>query len=339
MAYANLLGVATANRAEVFKRFRDFVCRRNGSYDYSTTGIGWTLHDAVYAVSQDTISTNDYFVVKSVGEDGTQDMYFKVQYLANYIFVSGWLYWNNSTHAGIQQYGATNNWSIADADVPILWIYGDLNSVFGISRQNSGSSTYYPIFFGMLRDSIYDPTVVTSSGTITAGSSVVINVGTVPATWRLGDRLFIRDLTRIDRTSAAITAKDASTVTITVAYSYNAGAKLSQEMNYFVNNGTSFSSGVMMLVDHGGNKSTAFGGLSASPYILGAGYPEPLNSEHLVDLVGCMSLAGGLPGFFPNVWIRNSTPLVNLDLHQLTDGTNVRVFTLYNNNYVVIKEV
>jgi len=338
MAYANLVNIPCANRAEVFKRFRDFVCKRNGSYDYSTTGIGWTLHDSFYAVNQDTISTNDYFVIKSVGESGNEDLYFKVAYVANYISISGYLYWNNSTHVGVQLYGGTNNWSISDTDVPILWIYGNLNAVYGISRQNSGSILYYPAFFGMLTDSLYDPTVVTSTAAITAGSSVVIDVGTVPATWRVGDRLFIRDLTRIDRTAAVITAKSASTVTITVAYSYNAGAKLSQEMPYFVNNGFSFNSGVAVLVDHAGTKGAGFSGVTASPYLLSAA-PDPLNSEHVLDQVGCASLASGFIGYFPHVWIRQSTPLVNLDLHQLTDGTNVRVFTLYSSNYVVIKEV
>jgi len=339
MAYANLLGVETANRAEVFKRFRDFVCRRNGSYDYSTTGIGWTLHDAVYAVDQDQISINDYFVIKSIGESGNEDLYFKVINIANYISIIGYLYWNNTTHTGVQAYGSGSNWNVGDTAVPVIWVYGDLDAVFLLSRPSNVSVNFVPSSFGILSNPLYDKTVAVSSGALTAGTDVVIDVGTVPSTWRIGDKLFLRDNVRVDRTDAGITAKTSSTVTITLSYSYNAGVKISQELAYFCNGGAQLNATYNVLCSHAGTKGVSYSGITWNSGILGYGYPEVLNAEHLLVPFMLVNLAIGYAGELPHIYARHTSGLTPLDLHQLVDGTNVRVFNIYNGNYAVIKEV
>ena len=67
MAYANLIKQPCNNVAEIFKHCRDFVCRRNGSYDYSTSGIGWSLVDSSYATDEHNPASGDWFVVYSAG--------------------------------------------------------------------------------------------------------------------------------------------------------------------------------------------------------------------------------------------------------------------------------
>lgn len=336
MAYCNLISQACANRAEVFKRFRDFLCRRNGSYDYSATGIGWTLHDSNYAVDEDTISTNDWFVVYSPGESGNDDLYFRCTYLANYIKVEGFLYWNAGTHAGVQQYNTANNWSIADADVPILWIYGDLDSVLGISRQNSSSANYYPVTFGKATNTKYSQDTVTCAGSLSAGSGVSINVGTVPASWQAGDRVFIRDQARIDRIT--IISKTSSAIVADLAYSYAAGAKLCADLGYHCAMGTYLSYGCMVLIDHAGNKSQNMNGWSNAGTIHSTNYPDPLNSEHFVVPIYLSSATNGYIGELKHVWLRNASGLTALNAYADRDGNQYRAFSVTGGSYVV-KEV
>ena len=52
MAYVNLVNRTISGIPEYFQIFRDFVCKLDGgTYDYSTTGIGWTLVDEYHALS------------------------------------------------------------------------------------------------------------------------------------------------------------------------------------------------------------------------------------------------------------------------------------------------
>lgn len=336
MAYRNLISQACANRAEVFKRFRDFVCRRNGSYDYSTTGIGWTLHDSNYAVDQNNIRTNDWFVIYSPGESGGDDLYFRCTYLTNYIKIEGFLNWNASTNAGVQQYNTASNWSIADADVPILWIYGDLDSIFGISRQKSGSSNYYPVAFGKATNTKYSQATVTCSGALSAGSGVTINVGTVPASWQAGDKVFIRDQDRIDLIT--ISSKTASAIVADLANSYAAGAKLCADLGYHCALGTYLAYGCIVLIDHAGNKSQNMNGWSNDGTIHSTNYPDPLNSEHFVVPIYLSSATNGYIGELKNVWQRHTSGLTAGNAYADRDGNQYRAFALVGGNYVV-KEV
>jgi len=337
MSYANLVALSCANRAEVFKRFRDFVCKRNGSYDYSTDGIGWTLHDAVYATDEDTIATNDYFVIYSAGESGTEDLYFKCTYKANYILIQGYLYWNNSTHAGVTAYNASDNWNIPDAAVPVLWVYGDLDQVLGISRETSVSTNFYPVVFGVAVETMYDRETVTCAGALSSGADQVIDVGTVPSHWWVGQKIFIRDTANI--AVITISAKTASTITATLATNYLAGAKLAADVVYFCPSANNMASTLYRLIDHAGVKSGLGPAWVANTGLASSGYPEVLNSEHILTEFYSASAAQGYLGQLKNVFLRHTSGITALDVHQLRSGLNGRAFTLYNSMPVWVKEV
>ena len=113
MAYANLLEQACTDKEEVFQRLRDFICKRNGTYDYSSTGIGWTLHDAVYATDEDNCASGDYFVIYSAGEGTKEDMYFLVTWATNYINFVAYQSWDNSAHSGSTNKCTGNKWPVS----------------------------------------------------------------------------------------------------------------------------------------------------------------------------------------------------------------------------------
>jgi len=338
VAYKNLVGLQTANRAEVFKRFRDFVCKRNGSYDYSVDGIGWTLHDAVYAVDQDTINTNDYFVIYSPGESGDEDLYFKCTYVANYIQIIGFLYWNNTTHAGVQQYNSSpNNFSIADTDVPVLWIYGDLDAIFAISRKTATDDIFNPVVFGMTTNTLYSQEVFTCAGALSSGADRVIDIGTVPADWQVGHNVFIRDTANIARIT--ITARTASTITATLATNYLAGAKLSADLGYFCISGNSFNYQNKFLIDHYGNKNSSGDRWNYNSTVLGYGYPDKMRSEAIVTPLYTGIINNGYLGELKNTYARGSTAMVDLNVYQFPSGLTVRAFTTPGSFYLCVKEV
>lgn len=221
MAYANLISQACTNNAEVFKRARDFLCKRNGSYDYSSTGIGWTLHDAVYATDQDSVAFGDYFVAYSPGEDGDQDLYIKITYASGYINVHSYLYWNNSTHAGVTAATTASNWTNTNSAAATIWVYGDLDGVVFISKY---SSTYYAVIAGHCPESSFATGVATSSGAVSSGSNVVVTVDVVPSGFTSGRKIYIRDNANIE--IVTISSISGSDITLSsVAASYSSGCK------------------------------------------------------------------------------------------------------------------
>lgn len=336
MAYRNLLGIECANRAEVFKRFRDFVCRRNGSYDYSTTGIGWTLHDSYYATDENNVATNDWFVIYSAGENGHDDIYYKVTLSSTTgIKITGYLYWDASTNSGTQGYAVWENWSIPDAYVPVLWVYGDLDQVFSVTRENTSSSTYTATLFGVAVNPMYSRDVATCSGALTAGTDVSINVGTVPSSWKVGQKIFIRDTVNVARIT--ITAKTASTITATLATDYLAGAKLTAELNYFAPSSTTFTSSPYSLITHAGTKAADMGSWQNSVGIPGFS-PETLNADLLIVPYYSYVTSVGYHGELKHVF-KSSSAHSALTLYQdVADGTSYRAFTI-GSNYVAVKEV
>jgi len=239
MAYRNLISQSCASNTEVFRRFRDFLCKRNnaGYWDYSTSGIGWTLHDAVYAVDENTISNNDYFVAYSRGEDNNQDIYMKCTFIGTGINIAGFLYWNATTHIGTTTYYFAGNWPQVAATAATLWVYGDLDSVVPIAHYNT---TTYGSFFGHMPESQFATTVATSSLAVSAGSNVVVALSAVPSGWVVGRKVFIRDNANIER----ITITNINGVNVTfssIVASYSAGCKFQGEVSYQVCGGGSFS--------------------------------------------------------------------------------------------------
>jgi len=329
MSAANLLAQSCNNPKETFMRFRDFMCKRNGTYDYSTTGIGWTLHDSSYAVNEDTISVNDYFVMYSAGEDGLRNMYFKIQYVSGYINILGFLYWNAGTHAGVHQFGAANSWTNPLDTNNILWVYGDLDAFCGIAKY---SASYNAGQGGWCPDSPTSQEITTSAGAITAGSSVIVSFTAVPAEWAVGTKLFVRDTANIERVNiSAISGTDVTFTTFVASYS--AGCTFCLEENTFVSTQNANSSHYV-LIDHSGAKN---GSVSPdNPGIAGLASGSGLTGKYPAKKVH-LSSATTLIGPLKNQLAAIST-FTSETTHTLgADG--YRFFNLYSARYALIKEV
>ena len=338
MAYKNLIGIACADRGEVFKRLRDFVCKRNGSYDYSLTGIGWTLFDSFYTTDQNTISINDWFVVYSPGESGNEDLYFRVTFVSNYLKIEGFLYWDAVANVGVQQYNTLANWYMTDALAPVLWVYGDLDFVLPVHRESTTSSNFYVTPFGKAI-SLYNDVVATSAAALPAAAGVIIDVGTVPvgAGWVVGKKLFIRDTAKID--IITITAVSATTVTADLAFSYLAGAKLSADIAYYVSTGYQVMTAVNCLIAHNGAKSITVNGFSNDNAVATNCSPDSLNADHIFQNLHCSAPTYGYLGIMRHVLKGPAAGLTNLDITAHADGNNYRVFSLMSGMPILIKEV
>lgn len=229
MAYKRLSGVSLNNPKETFQHIRDFLCQLNGIADYSTAGVGWTLHDAVYAVSSSNISINDYFVIASTGEDGNRQLFFRFIYVNGYITVYGYLNWNNTTHTGTHLYGTSSSWTNTDATNNVLFIYSDLDAFVCIARY---SSSYNAQLGGWCPESRRSTTVTTIGAAISSGSNVVVTFASVPTGWDVGDRVFMYDNANIERVQINnISGNDVTFATI--ASSYASGAKFIMEDTYY----------------------------------------------------------------------------------------------------------
>jgi hypothetical protein len=330
MAYANLIAVSCNNPIETFVRFRDFMCKRNGTYDYSTTGIGWTLHDAVYAVNENTISINDYFVMYSPGEDGQRDLYFKVLYKSGYIDIIGYLYWNNTTHAGVQSYGTINNWQNTLSTNNVMWVYGDLDNFIGIAKY---ATNYNAGFGGWMPDSPISQAVTVAPDAITAGSSVAVTFTAVPGEWAVGTKLFVRDTANIERVVIAEIAGDIVTFTAFVA-SYAAGSKFALENTNYVVNSANAAGSIALQIDHAGTKNSAVN--PDNSMVTGPASGDSLSGKYTAKRIFYSTTA---------TWIgpiKNQLSTISSFTSESTHtggATNYRFFFLYSGRNVLIEEV
>lgn len=330
MSYKNLVLQACADKAELFCRLRDFLCARNGTYDYSTTGIGWTLHDTSYATDENNPQSGDWFVAKSAGEGGGDDLYFKFTWVSGYIAIYGFLYWDAASHAGTHQYNSSNNWWIADTGSYELSVYGDLDFVVCVESVNA--SYDYICYFGKLTDTVYDTTVATCASALTSGSDVSITLDAVPSSWQAGNRIFIRDSSRID----LITIKTISgnTITTDLSYAYAAGSKLAECVPYVCQ--SSYSNlNCYAAVGHSTTTS-----LSAYEYYANFSTsvdPDKLNDDYIA-MPCCIAGADTYVGQLPSVWRIGVGTLT--EKSALTgDSFSARYFKFYSSIYLLIKEV
>ena len=243
MAYANLIKQPCNNVAEIFKHFRDFVCRRNGSYDYSTSGIGWSLVDSSYATDEHNPASGDWFVVYSAGEGGQDDMYYRFTYAgeSGSFWMSGFLSWDSSSHSGTKQYGGFSPYhpifTVTAGAVASILIYGDLDHVCVIPNYTGGRADGFS--FGRCIDGPYNQEIVSTVSPVSAGTDVQITLSAVPSCGFEQFRyIYIRDATNIE----IIRIKNISgnIVTADLTNSYASGAKLQADLTYICNNTTNF---------------------------------------------------------------------------------------------------
>jgi len=274
MAYANLTGIACADKTEFFCRMRDFICKRNGTYDYSATGIGWTLHDSSYGVDEDNPAANDWYVIYSAGENSDEDLYFRIFWTATNIYINGYQAWNATAHTGGNRYvTSTTNWNVADADTPTLYVYGDMDSLACLKWLAAGTDLRV-ITFGKADKPFeaLDDEVANCSSTLTAGADVSITVDAVPAGWAVDREIFIRTThnnatatVKIEKTT--IKTLVGLTITADLSNNYTADSKLSDHIGYFCQN--TYGIGVTnLLIDPNGTVGTSATTIAANTYIV-----------------------------------------------------------------------
>lgn len=214
MAYHSVSGTAN-NTADMLVRLKDFL----------VTTCGWTLHDDGSALS------DPYYVLKSVGESGMEDIY--IQFIndasADCISVKGSLYWNASTHTGVKMAHSSGTTVISTKDSAqfLYWLYGDLDHVFVVTKI---TATYYGHYSGIIKR-YWSGAVAITQAAVNAGSNVAIQVNDA-SLFNSGSHYIIKDDANIERVQ--VTARDTESTpnTITVASlaaAYASGAKVGED--------------------------------------------------------------------------------------------------------------
>lgn len=341
MSYVNLVNQNCAGfTEEAFQRMRDFICKRNGTYDYLTTGIGWTLHDSHYTVDEDNCQIGDWFVVKSVGEDGKQDLYYKFKWHeADHISFQGMLYWNAATDTPVVPYPTTDTSDVLMCDDDLafpLWIYGDLDQVAIITKM---PTNYYGALLGTVRDLPYDTTLATCAGALSSGSdiSIIVDIA-LPSEWAVDRYLFIRDTAGIDKIKIKTLNAGTKTITADLAHSFLAGSKLCADLCYQVSVANQFGATPYGLINHAGTEATQLYKITSS--LSTYSNPDEMNQEPVGECIVVATNSIGYMGKIKNAYKLGAIPgMTSEDVYTDLDGTDWRVFYFYSNYWAMIKEV
>ena len=346
MSYANLTDITCTDKIEFFTRMRDFICKRNGTYDYFATGIGWTLHDFSYAVDEDNPAINDWFVIYSAGEGTKDDLYFKCTWISGYLKFEGYQSWDSTTHAGsTNKYNIANNFTISETGTYILWLYGDLDGIYVIN--NLLVANCYGVNFGKLAPGWDDLTgeIAFCSSALTAGSDVSITVDSAPAEWAVGREIFIRTthndaMTTVKIEKITIKTITGNVITADLSNSYTAGAALSDFVGYYCQGNNQFTSTTYGLISEQCTINTPIG---TPIYLsLATGSFDPGQYEDRFYLLDYFyQVASGLAG--KNKLIKRVPSFVAGfaigDVLEECDGTQWRCFQIHSNVHIGIKEV
>lgn len=333
MSYASLINVASGSNQESFQRIRDFLGRRNGTYDYSSSGIGWTLHDSSYAVDEDTLTPGDWVVFTSPGENGRQALYVQFVFQATNIKMQGWLYWNNITHAGVRAIGSSSNNIYTPAGACVLWILGDLDA-FWVANSNGISN--YLVGFGCIKpgDGLYDNTIAIAPSAVSTGTSVVVPVDVVPASWQAGQKLYHWDTVGIN--IVTIESVGASSVTLaSVSAGKLAGSRLAGDVCVFCSTGSSPTPTIIA------NRSTA-AVVAASHGMAGSQNIAYVNTDSLNggrpgERVGIYYSNSEAYGAMPHIYAVNNSASQN-SVCTAKDGTSWRVLKNQSTNTFAVRE-
>lgn len=346
MGYANIVQINCADKIEAFCRMRDFICKRAGTYDYSVTGIGWTLWDSSYAGTESTPAINDWFVIKSTGESTKEDLYFKFTWTSGYIQVHGYQAWDPTAHTGANQYNtATTNWAIAEALVPQLWVYGDLDFIFIATKASADTEVRFSMFGKAQKPWDYlDDQVAICSSALSIGNDVSITVDAVPAGWAVGREVFIRTVhTDNDATVKIekITIKTLSGLVITadLTNNYTANSRLSDHVGYWCSSNQSALGIGKMLIDPSGLVSTGATVIAYNSLVAGT-YNDPGSYETRYGLAECgLNSPNGFFGKIPNICRVALGGLALFDVLEEADLTQWRYIKVYSSSYYTFKEV
>ncbi len=199
--------------------------------DFLTGTVGWTLHD------DGSADPYPYYVFKSFGESGAEDLYLRFQNDsgANRISVEAYQYWNATTHTGVNgAYYLSNTYTrTSDTAQFIYWFFADLDHVFIVTKIGT---IYYGHYSGVVRRFWSDAIAVTQAAA-TAGSNVVLPVNTA-LIFTVGEYYLIKDNAGIERVkvTAVNTSVTPNTVTVqTLTKGYAAGAKIGEDPQPVIN--------------------------------------------------------------------------------------------------------
>lgn len=215
MAYHSTSGTA-ASTADMLIKLKDFL----------VTTCGWTLHDDGSALAE------PYYVLKSVGESGMEDIYIQlINDTANIdcISVRGYLYWNASTHAGVKAAYSSGTTMISTKDSAqfLYWFYADFDHICVVTKI---TAAYYLHYSGIIKR-YWSGAVAITQAAVTAGSNVVIQVNDA-SLLTVGSCYIIKDDANIERIqiTARDTASTPNTITVaTLASAYSSGAKVGED--------------------------------------------------------------------------------------------------------------
>lgn len=330
MAYKNLINVPCASIQQVFRHVKDWLGSRNGIANYSSSGLGWTVHDSFFATNADTVAVNDWVVFRSAGENGKQDLYYYMLFstLANSILrTQAGLYWDTSTNAWVEPYMSTVQPAGPTTGSAFnLFIFGSLDSFSIIIGNGSAFSGRY---FGLLDDPMTDATVATSSGSITAGSNQVLTVDAVPASWATGVKVFIRDLAGIElATISAISGNDVTFATL--VNGYVSGAKIARDYCPIISWSTQF-------LDIGYTQISRTGSLAEgdkqgvrmyNSTLLDTAAPDKASSLHLTEYSRVAYYGQGYYGRHKDILLSSNTGITSGTVYTDQYGVNWRALSI-----------
>ena len=244
----------------------------------------------------------------------------------------GYLYWNNSTHAGVRATGTHSSNINTPAGANTFWLYGDLDAV--ILSYTNGASRFLAVL-GTIKDgeAFYDNTIATSVGSVSAGSNVVVTLDYVPVAVPAGAKVYLWDDASCE--ICTVVSKDATTVTLaTVGTSKSAGCRLAGDQCYFVN--SQVNPGYLATIADRVNGTS----VGASQYTLNAGLfsvlddVEILNSKRIAEPVAVGNITG-VYGILPHLKKTSATGATHGDTYTDTDGTGYRILTTLSYAYLV----
>jgi hypothetical protein len=346
--YRNLTNIACSDKQEMVARIRDFICKRNGTYDYSTTGIGWALFDSFYAVDEDNMQLNDWFVMYSPGESGDLDLYMHCKWIGTYLTIKIYQAWDPATNTGsTNKCGTTNNFNILETTDPSnpLWIYGDLDKIFMLLEN---LTTYGNGYIGGYVAPVYEvlkEDVVTVAGAVSAGTNVSIDLGTIPANWIVGRDIYLRtthtnDNSTVKLEKARIKSIVGTAIVVDLVNAYTANFKVCDTIGIIGSNNTQAFAAMLCMISPDGDLSYAV------TWAITTGLPlTTYDPESFSDFIGLYKLywttTKGALGVIEDIVF---TPIQNAafthkDIIQEPDGTNWRCFKLYSNLYMAVREV
>ena len=336
MSYASLINVASSSNQESFQRIRDFLGKRNGTYDYSATGIGWTLQDSSYAVSEDSLTAGDWVVFTSPGENGRQTLCVQFVYQATNIKMQGWLSWNNSTHAGAVQIGVSSNTIPTPAGACTLWVLGDLDA-FYVASTNGTTNCLAGCGCIKPGDGFYDNTIAISADAVSTGTSVVVSVDVVPAAWKPGQKIYHWDTSGVS--IVEIESVGSGSVTLaSVSSAKLAGSRLAGDLALWCSVSSTFSTAAVLPNRSTGDIQNPCTITSYEANDMIAVSTEALNGIRVTRRPSLFAGSSAVYGLMPHIWQTNDASVTQGEAYTDQAGNAYRLLRHQNTTAYLVRE-